>query len=36
MANDTFTTPEEDKVIEDAFRDLLDGYLRSNHRKKLK
>lgn len=35
MANDTFTTPEEDKVIEDAFRDLLDGYLRSNHRKKV-
>lgn len=26
---------EEDRMIEEAFRDVLDGYLRSNHRKKV-
>lgn len=26
---------EEDKIVESAFQDLLDGYLRSNHRKKI-
>lgn len=26
---------EEDRMIEDAFRDVLDGYLKSNHRKKV-
>ena len=25
----------DEKLIEDAFQDLLDGYLRSNHRKKI-
>lgn len=30
-----YTTPEEDKQIEDAFREVLDGYLASNHRKKV-
>ncbi|MGM9870859.1 MAG: RelA/SpoT family protein [Muribaculaceae bacterium] len=30
-----FTTEEEDRIIEDAFRDVLDGYLASNHRKKV-
>lgn len=30
-----YTTPEEDQMIEDAFRDVLDGYLKSNHRKKV-
>lgn len=30
-----FTTPEEDQMINDAFRDVLDGYLASNHRKKV-
>ncbi|MCM1450791.1 MAG: RelA/SpoT family protein [Clostridium sp.] len=30
-----YTTPEEDKMIEDAFRDVLNGYLASNHRKKV-
>lgn len=29
------TTPEEDRMIEDAFRDVLNGYLASNHRKKV-
>ena len=29
-------TPEqEEKMIQDAFDELLDGYLRSNHRKKV-
>ncbi len=34
--NDTknFTTEAEDRIIEDAFREVLDGYLKSNHRKK--
>ncbi len=31
----TYTTPEEDKMIDDAFREVLDGYLASNHRKKV-
>ncbi len=31
----SFTTPEEDRVINDAFREVLDGYLASNHRKKV-
>ncbi len=30
-----FTTPEEDQMIENAFREVLDGYLASNHRKKV-
>ena len=30
-----FTTPEEDRQIEAAFREVLDGYLASNHRKKV-
>ena len=30
-----FTTPEEDRIIEEAFREVLDGYLASNHRKKV-
>lgn len=30
-----YTTPEEDKIIEDAFQDVLNGYLASNHRKKV-
>ncbi|MDO4320729.1 MAG: RelA/SpoT family protein [Bacteroidales bacterium] len=29
------TPDEEDRMIEDAFADVLDGYLRSNHRKKV-
>ena len=29
-----FTAPEEDAMIASAFKDVLDGYLRSNHRKK--
>ncbi len=29
------TPAQEDKMIEDAFKDLLDGYLNSNHRKKV-
>ncbi|MCH5215675.1 MAG: bifunctional (p)ppGpp synthetase/guanosine-3',5'-bis(diphosphate) 3'-pyrophosphohydrolase [Muribaculaceae bacterium] len=28
-------TPTDEKMIEDAYRDLLDGYLASNHRKKV-
>lgn len=30
-----FTTPEEDRLIEEAFKEVLDGYLSSNHRKKV-
>ena len=29
------TTPEEDRIVDDAFRDMLNGYLASNHRKKV-
>lgn len=35
MAQEKFTTPEEDQMIEDAFREVRDGYLQSNHRKKV-
>lgn len=31
----SFTTPEEDRMIEAAFKEVLDGYLASNHRKKV-
>ena len=30
-----FTTPEEDRIIEAAFQEVRDGYLKSNHRKKV-
>ena len=30
-----FTIPEEETMIAEAFKDVLDGYLRSNHRKKV-
>lgn len=30
-----FTTEEEDRMIEDTFKEVLDGYLASNHRKKV-
>lgn len=33
--NPTLTTPEEDRLIEAEFRDVLNGYLSSNHRKKV-
>jgi GTP pyrophosphokinase len=33
--NNNFTTPEEERTIEAAFREVLDGYLASNHRKKV-
>jgi len=32
---ETLTTPEEDILIENEFRDVLNGYLNSNHRKKV-
>ena len=35
MSADKLTTPEEDQAIEAAFRDVLNGYLASNHRKKV-
>lgn len=35
MSQENFTTPEEDRMIENAFREVLDGYLSSNHRKKV-
>lgn len=35
VAPTTLTTPEEDRAVEEAFKDVLDGYLRSNHRKKV-
>lgn len=34
QAPEKYTTPEEDKLINDAFQDLLKGYLVSKHRKK--
>lgn len=33
--NSSFTTEAEDRQIEAAFREVLDGYLKSNHRKKV-
>jgi len=33
--NPAMTTPEEDRLIEAAFHDVLNGYLNSNHRKKV-
>lgn len=33
--NNSFTTEAEDRQIEEAFREVLDGYLKSNHRKKV-
>ena len=33
--NGSFTTPEEDRMIDAAFQEVLDGYLASNHRKKV-
>lgn len=35
MQSQTQTTPEEDRMIDAAFRDVLNGYLASNHRKKV-
>ena len=35
MQTPQLTTPEEDQAIEAAFRDVLNGYLASNHRKKV-
>ena len=32
--NSNFTTEAEDRQIEEAFREVLNGYLQSNHRKK--
>jgi GTP pyrophosphokinase len=29
------TTPEEDQIVEAAFQEVLNGYLKSNHRKKV-
>ena len=34
-SKNNFTTPEEDRQIEAAFQEVLDGYLKSNHRKKV-
>ena len=34
-AKPAMTPEQEDQMIEDAFRDVLDGYLKSNHRKKV-
>ncbi len=33
--NNNFTTEAEDRQIEEAFQDVLNGYLKSNHRKKV-
>ena len=33
--NNSFTTEAEDRKIEEAFREVLDRYLKSNHRKKV-
>ena len=32
--NNNFTTEAEDRMIDEAFREVLNGYLQSNHRKK--
>ena len=33
--NSSFTTEAENRQIDEAFREVLDGYLNSNHRKKV-
>ena len=35
MADSNITSPQEEKMINDAYKSLLDGYLASNHRKKV-
>ncbi len=35
MDKRTYTPEDEERIIEDAFQDVLDGYLKSNHRKKV-
>ncbi len=35
MAESNTTSPQEEKIINDAYKALLDGYLQSNHRKKV-
>ena len=35
MVQKKMTPEEEDRMIEAAFKELLDGYLASNHRKKV-
>lgn len=35
MEQRKYTLEEEDRMIEQAFQDVLDGYLKSNHRKKV-
>ncbi|MCQ2289192.1 MAG: RelA/SpoT family protein [Muribaculaceae bacterium] len=35
MADNSTTTPQEEKLINDAYKVLLNGYLASNHRKKV-
>ena len=36
MDSATIYTPEqEEQMVQDAFREVLDGYLASNHRKKV-
>ena len=35
MSDKNFTTPEEDRIIDAAFQEVLDGYLASTHRKKV-
>ncbi len=35
LTNTQYSPEDEDRMIEDAFRDVLNGYLASNHRKKV-
>ncbi|MBQ9073725.1 MAG: bifunctional (p)ppGpp synthetase/guanosine-3',5'-bis(diphosphate) 3'-pyrophosphohydrolase, partial [Muribaculaceae bacterium] len=35
MEQKKYTTEEEERMVEDAFQDVLTGYLKSNHRKKV-
>ena len=35
MDKRTYTPEDEERIIEEAFQDVLDGYLKSNHRKKV-
>ena len=35
MEQRKYTPEEEERMIDDAFQDVLNGYLNSNHRKKV-
>ena len=35
MEQRKYTPEEEERMIEEAYQDVLEGYLKSNHRKKV-